>query len=1025
MVFLNRFAKVFYSMEAMGAFILIFAFSIATATFIENDFGTDSAKALVYNAKWFEVLLLLLGANLVGNIFRFRLYRKEKLSLFIFHIAFIIILLGAGITRFFGYEGVLHIREGEAQNKIVSEKTYLNFEVVENKNRYSFEKEVLFSKLTDNNFNYNLKAGSKNLSFEFVEFIPNAVESIVEDKNGVGYIHIMSSSQIDGVKNLQMFENDDYKLNNLTISFNKTANSDINIFKENSKLYIKSKIELKKMSMDMQTTSQIEPNKVYEFEFRQLYSIDNFSFVLRDFLANAKKELTENPAKGASQTNALKVKVNVDGKHEVVTLVGGKAIVSEPKKIELNGLTISLNYGSKYLTIPFDVRLIDFEMQRYPGSNSPSSYSSEVEVIDGEKRFDYKIYMNHILEYQGFRFYQSSFDPDEMGTILSVNKDFLGTFVTYLGYILLSIGMILTLINKNSRFYKLATSMSILAIIFLPNTTLKADSDIATLLTSYDKVHANKFGEILVQDFGGRIKPINTLSHEIVNKVARTDNLFGLHPNQIILGMITRPNEWQQVKMIKVEHPDVKDIVGVNKNDKLLAFSDFFDFNSPQPYKLAQYIDEASRKKPSMQTKFDKEIIKVDEKINICYMLYTGALLKIYPKQNDLTNKWLSPIEAIDVDNKDESDFVKKITTDYFMAIDKALEKKEWNEANIALNEIKKYQEFYGADILPTNMKKNSEILYHEIQIFEKLFPYFLVISIMLLIVGFIKIFKKEINLSKHTKLLTIFVYLGFAMQTIGLLIRWYISGHAPWSDGYESMIYISWATILAGIMLSKESAFTMGATTFLTALILFVSHLSWMDPQITNLVPVLKSYWLTIHVSLITASYGFLALGGLLGFITLILYIFMNSSNMLNVKSTQKELIKINEISLIIGLMMLTIGNFLGGVWANESWGRYWGWDPKETWALVTILVYTFVIHIRFIKSLKDDFYFVVSSVLAISSVIMTYFGVNFYLSGLHSYAKGDPVPVPTFVYATALTVMIVIILAYMQKKHLEHKQA
>jgi cytochrome c-type biogenesis protein CcsB len=231
-------------------------------------------------------------------------------------------------------------------------------------------------------------------------------------------------------------------------------------------------------------------------------------------------------------------------------------------------------------------------------------------------------------------------------------------------------------------------------------------------------------------------------------------------------------------------------------------------------------------------------------------------------------------------------------------------------------------------------------------------------------------------------------------------------------------MLYIGWATILAGLLFSRRSPVTLAATAILGGLILFVAHLNWLDPEITPLVPVLKSYWLMIHVAVITASYGFLGLGALLGFITLWLYIFRRGKNRMAMELAIRELTMINEMALIAGLAFLTVGNFLGGVWANESWGRYWGWDPKETWALVTILVYAAVVHLRFVKSFKGVFAFNVASLLAFSSVIMTYFGVNYYLSGMHSYAKGDPVPIPSFVYYAIAVVALTIFLAWRKRE-------
>jgi cytochrome c-type biogenesis protein CcsB len=231
-------------------------------------------------------------------------------------------------------------------------------------------------------------------------------------------------------------------------------------------------------------------------------------------------------------------------------------------------------------------------------------------------------------------------------------------------------------------------------------------------------------------------------------------------------------------------------------------------------------------------------------------------------------------------------------------------------------------------------------------------------------------------------------------------------------------MIFISWVTLLAGFIFSRKSAFALSATAVLAGMTLMVAHLSFMDPEITNLVPVLKSYWLTLHVSVITGSYGFLGLGAILGIITMILLSLSNYKNRERISDTIDELTVINFKTLTLGLYFLTIGTFLGAVWANESWGRYWGWDPKETWSLITIIVYTLVTHSRMIPGMKDIFTFNLLSLFAFSSVLMTYFGVNYYLSGLHSYASGDPVPVPGFVYVAVIVLVSLCLAAYMKYK-------
>ena len=266
------------------------------------------------------------------------------------------------------------------------------------------------------------------------------------------------------------------------------------------------------------------------------------------------------------------------------------------------------------------------------------------------------------------------------------------------------------------------------------------------------------------------------------------------------------------------------------------------------------------------------------------------------------------------------------------------------------------------------------------------------------------------------------FIALLFLLHTAGLIARWYISGHAPWSDAYESMIYVAWATMFFTLAFDIKSKLTVASGTFVASMILMIAHWNWMDPSIANLQPVLNSYWLMIHVAVIVASYGPFTLGMVLGVVSLFLMIFTNKKNKAKMDLNIQEITYINEMAITIGLVMLTIGNFLGGQWANESWGRYWGWDPKETWALISIMIYAFVIHARFVPSLRGKWIFNLMSVLAFYAIMMTYFGVNFYLTGMHSYASGDKVVTPSFVYYSVAFVAVLGFVSYRSyKKHLK----
>ena len=284
-----------------------------------------------------------------------------------------------------------------------------------------------------------------------------------------------------------------------------------------------------------------------------------------------------------------------------------------------------------------------------------------------------------------------------------------------------------------------------------------------------------------------------------------------------------------------------------------------------------------------------------------------------------------------------------------------------------------------------------------------------------------VQIFKSNRLISWLVQAFKIILLLLFILHTGGLAARWFISGHAPWSDAYESMIYVAWATQFFGLVFGRKSTLTMASTAFVAGMILMIAHWNWMDPAIANLQPVLDSYWLMIHVAVIVGSYGPFALGMIIGGVSLLLMIIASSKNKKKIKLQIKELTIINELALTVGLIMLTIGNFLGGMWANESWGRYWGWDPKETWALISIMVYAFVIHMRLIPGLRGPWIFNLMSVVAFASILMTYLGVNFYLVGLHSYASGDKIITPNFVYYSIVVVAVLAVVSYFRSKRLE----
>jgi cytochrome c-type biogenesis protein CcsB len=1015
----------------MGVLFVLFAMSMAVATFIENDFGSAAAYSFVYDTRWFELILLLLIVNLTGQIFEYKLYRKTKLTVFFFHIAFIIMIIGAGITRYFGYEGSIHIREGKEENRCFSTAKYIGYTIKNDKGELLAEhskKYALTSKTADN-YKSRTSAGREAFEVVLARIIPNAMESLSDSPDGVPVISLMINTSGMGMENMIIRNGETKKAGVYTIGFNTSDSTDITISTDTGSFFISSRYSLSEMSMMNKANISYEKGTKIALKTMQILTLNEIKIIPQKFsMTGVIKAVGVNPAEQETGQIAFIFNLLAGGKTATVTFWSRADQNIASETVNLSGKEIELYYGSKITILPYRLRLNDFILERYPGSNSPSGYKSDVVLIDKAENIEkpFMIYMNNILKYKGYRFYQSSFDKDEKGTVLSVNHDNAGMLVSYFGYGLLFLFIILSIINKNSVFrninagywkspFRKIVSVLIILILFSGIQTANAQKLVS------DKKAAEEFGRVLVQDQKGRTKPLFTLSNDILRKVSRENEFEGMTSMQVFLGLYLDFNNWKEVPLIKISNKDIQSKIGIRGS--LGSFVDLVDLTGGGSYKLSGDVEKAYGKAPGERNKYDKEVMKIDERVNIVYMIYTGEFMKIFPLKNG-THNWGSSEEASKTAiSKEDSLYLKNIIPMFA----EAMNSNNLSSAKQIAGSITDYQHRFAGYELPSKSKTNAELLYYKAKIFERLFPFYATVGLIMLIGLLVMVIKGKKQGSFFVKALGWLLFAGFLFHTFGLGLRWYIAGHSPMSNGYESMIFISWVTLLAGFIFSRKSAFALSATAVLGSMTLMVAHLSFMDPEITNLVPVLKSYWLTLHVSVITGSYGFLGLGAILGLITMILLALSNNKNYERIGNTIDELTVINYKTLTLGLYFLTIGTFLGAVWANESWGRYWGWDPKETWSLITVIVYSLVIHSRMIPSLKDVYSFNILSLFAFSCVLMTYFGVNYYLSGLHSYASGDPVPVPTFVYIAVILLAALSLVAYFKytnwKKAVENK--
>ncbi|WP_431339150.1 cytochrome c biogenesis protein CcsA [Campylobacter majalis] len=1017
--------KTFFSMASAILLLILFAIASGAATIIESKYSTATAWAYVYGAGWFAAIQLLLGINLAYNIFHYRLLDIKKLPSFLFHLSFIGILIGAAITRYYGFEGNVHIRENTQTNIITTRGSYITLETRLDGKDYGISIPRELETLGKHGFNLELDLPDGKATLKYSEYVPNASYQFVDAKGGKPVIELVLSNASER-EEIDLLDGEEIVAGDVSFLFNaepKQGSKYVKFTLENDKFYYTSNVEISKFNMSENSKIILQKDSINELAQAELLTISDVNFSAKFLSTSAVRKLIP---KKDSQFDAIIAELNYKGESKEMVLFHN---LIEPARAVIGTQVFVASWGLAQLKMPFSLHLKDFELKRYPGSNSPMSYSSDVVVIDGDKpQFEYKIYMNHVLDYNGYRFFQSSYDKDERGTILSVNKD-PGKIPTYISYFLLGLGFLLNVINPNSRFRKLAAlidkdsvkkPLAIVALSFIGLISIDANANDLNFLPKIDKEHAAKLGRIMVQSADGRVKPFDTVSKEVLNKIHKKESIAQLDSNQALLSIMVDPPYWRNQNIIALgTNKELKKELGVDENAKYANFRDFFTTKEQgNEYKLTRFAEIANRKHPGSRGTFDKDVIKIDERLNVFYMAFMGEIFKIFPKQNDPNHTWHTPANAMMSMDGDEADGIAIMMRDYFLAVDEAISSGEWSNANKALEVISDYQNKHGLDIMPPKSRIDMEILFNKVKIFDRLTPVYLIAGFILLIFVFIKMLAPSASINGVFKFIYFINILAFIVHTVGLGLRWYIAQHAPWSNSYESMVYIAWALSLSGIFFSRRSPISMALTSILAGVTLFVAHLSWMDPQITTLVPVLQSYWLTIHVSVITASYGFLGLCSLLGFFVLVLLIMQNSKSPKDaITRNIIEATRINEMAMILGISLLTLGNFLGGVWANESWGRYWGWDSKETWALVSILVYAAVLHIRFVPKLNNQYAFAVLSMFSYWAIIMTYFGVNFYLAGMHSYAAGDPLPIPNFIYVIVAVMLGVSILAYFKK--------
>ena len=643
--------------------------------------------------------------------------------------------------------------------------------------------------------------------------------------------------------------------------------------------------------------------------------------------------------------------------------------------------------GMKEEKLPFLLCLQKFEAKMHDGTNAVADYSSKFTVIDGDEKSEGEVSMNNIYSHRSYRLYQSSYDEDGKGSVLAINADPYGIPVTYTGYALLFISLVWMLIDPKGGYRKLLKSpllkkgalMTALILSMGNIQTLHAESATGNLQNAVlPKETAEKFGELHIL-YNDRICPVQTFALDFCKKIYGARSYQGLTAEQVLSGWVFYGNTWANEPFIKIKSGEMKTAMNLPDYASLNTF-----FNREMGgYTIGLYVQEYYN---GQQDKFHQQAADIDNKIQIIMELREGNSLKVLPytftknvkatKDHPFikagTTTWFAPVDKLPLAVEyQHALYIKNV----FSLLYGDVQKGNMDRVNIFFDKMLKYQEVSSGSSLPSKIQYQAERINND-------FPFATILFMVNLTLGFIALFYTIYRMTKNRQLkalditLPILLCISFLALTFGLALRWIISGNVPLSNGYESMLSVAWLVLLISIFMQFRIRIVMVFGFMLSGFFLLASHINQMDPAIGQMMPVLNSPLLSIHVSIIMMSYALLSLTFICGIMGICM------------QSHAEELQTLSRIFLYPALTAMGFGIFIGAIWANVSWGNYWSWDSKETWALITFMIYAVVVHTQSLPVFRKPLVYHIYITLAFMSIAMTYFGVNYFLTGMHSYA-------------------------------------
>lgn len=634
--------------------------------------------------------------------------------------------------------------------------------------------------------------------------------------------------------------------------------------------------------------------------------------------------------------------------------------------------------------LPFSITLNQFEIIYYKGTLAPMDFISHISVADKDchRQIQGKVSMNHIFSYQHYRFYQSGYSEDNEGSVFSVSHDPYGIGITYAGYTLLLLSTVFFFFSPQSRFRQLLKSpllhrsLTVILLLFafsLNSNFLKANSTSPKVLP---REVAEHFGDLYIL-YNNRICPLQTFARDFTVKLYGSSSYKGLTPEEVLTGWLFYYDSWKNEPIIRIKSNEARKLLEIEGNYARLK-----DYISTiNEYKLEKMMNHI---RSGEQVTDKRGIEEADEKFNIINLVCTGTMIKIFPCRNiaGKTLEWYSQSDQLpqDMDN-DKWVFIRKSMS----YVNEMIVMKKYNDACLLLEKIKKYQQKECDGLLPADNKFKAEKIYNQFDYSKSVAMACICIGLICFIYYCHCMASQKRTSRKAIIILNILLWIVFTYLSAAICLRGYVSNHLPLSNGFETMQFMAWCTLLLTFLLQRKFAMLLPFGFLLCGLTLMVSMLGESNPQITQLMPVLQSPLLSIHVVVIMIAYSLLAFIMLNGVTAVILH-----QSQKECKEQIERLQIISQIILYPAIFLLAIGIFIGAVWANVSWGRYWGWDPKEVWALITMLVYALALHPRSLPWFHRTMFFHVFCITAFITVLITYFGVNFLLGGMHSYANG-----------------------------------